>query len=690
MDNARPDLAPDSAAQVEALLETAIRTGVLVEDPWAPARLRFAHELVREARYAELSRGERVAAHARIAEVLAGSGARPDEIARHRVRAAVDDRSRAAARDACVAAARAAGRQLDHGAAVTWYGHALDGFPGDSALRLGRAVAAYRNGNLSVALSDCAALLDQAEASRDPDLAASAALVVRGFGGPLAAALLRLCERALALDDGDKESGPKGSGSKEGGGKGSGSKEGGPKGSGSEEGGGKGSGPKGGGRKEGDEDGGGGAARRAQVLAQLAYLLVETGETARAEAISREAMALAERTGDPDALAAAVHARHEVLDPVAAAEEVLDLATRSIDLAAAGSRPDAELWGRIWRLDALLLLGDLAGFDAELGRLAGLADRLGWPVIRWHLLRARATQQALAGRVLAALELSDEAYALAGTIEEEPGRMLHSAFRTGLAPLTGEPPAWPDDLAAVAARFAAVPIAMAEVGLLAMYRGDRAVAGVCAGRLRAVLPGLRPDSRRTFVVITAGEIGAWLGDRELTAEAYALVEPLPVRYLYSTTACHGSTARPLGVMAAALGDWAAAARHFETAIAMERRIGVEPFLAQAHLAYARALRPVDSRRAREHAAAALPIARRLGLAGLLAEAADLSRDELTTREREIATLAAEGLANRAIAERLFISERTVETHVRHALAKLGAANRTQLAARLRAGDQYQH
>ena len=99
------------------------------------------------------------------------------------------------------------------------------------------------------------------------------------------------------------------------------------------------------------------------MLAQYAYLLVETGAHARAEPISHEAMTLAQSSGDPEAVAAAVHARHETLDPTAAAEEVLDLARRSIDLAAAGSRVDAELWGRLWRLDALLTVGDLTGYD---------------------------------------------------------------------------------------------------------------------------------------------------------------------------------------------------------------------------------------------------------------------------------------------------------------------------------------
>ena len=53
---------------------------------------------------------------------------------------------------------------------------------------------------------------------------------------------------------------------------------------------------------------------------------------------------------------------------------------------------------------------------------------------------------------------------------------------------------------------------------------------------------------------------------------------------------------------------------------------------------------------------------------------------LTARERQVAELVAEGLANRAVASRLHLSERIVENHVLHACTKLGLANRTQLAA----------
>jgi DNA-binding NarL/FixJ family response regulator len=46
-------------------------------------------------------------------------------------------------------------------------------------------------------------------------------------------------------------------------------------------------------------------------------------------------------------------------------------------------------------------------------------------------------------------------------------------------------------------------------------------------------------------------------------------------------------------------------------------------------------------------------------------------EELTAREREVLSLVAEGLSNRAIAGRLFVTERTVEAHVKQIFQKLG-------------------
>ena len=50
---------------------------------------------------------------------------------------------------------------------------------------------------------------------------------------------------------------------------------------------------------------------------------------------------------------------------------------------------------------------------------------------------------------------------------------------------------------------------------------------------------------------------------------------------------------------------------------------------------------------------------------------------LTPREDQILRFVGRGLRNRDIAQRLGISRRTVESHVRHVLLKLGARHRTQ-------------
>jgi DNA-binding NarL/FixJ family response regulator len=53
---------------------------------------------------------------------------------------------------------------------------------------------------------------------------------------------------------------------------------------------------------------------------------------------------------------------------------------------------------------------------------------------------------------------------------------------------------------------------------------------------------------------------------------------------------------------------------------------------------------------------------------------------LTEREREVAALVAQGKSNRALADELVVSERTIAKHVENILSKLGFSSRAQIAA----------
>jgi predicted ATPase/DNA-binding CsgD family transcriptional regulator len=64
----------------------------------------------------------------------------------------------------------------------------------------------------------------------------------------------------------------------------------------------------------------------------------------------------------------------------------------------------------------------------------------------------------------------------------------------------------------------------------------------------------------------------------------------------------------------------------------------------------------------------------------------VSDEQLTERERQIAALVADGLSNAQIGRTLVVSARTVETHVRHIMDKLGFSSRAHIAGWIAAGE----
>ena len=63
----------------------------------------------------------------------------------------------------------------------------------------------------------------------------------------------------------------------------------------------------------------------------------------------------------------------------------------------------------------------------------------------------------------------------------------------------------------------------------------------------------------------------------------------------------------------------------------------------------------------------------------------LGPEALTAAERRVAELASDGLTNRQIAQALFLTIKTVETHMSHVLAKLDIRGRDELATALAPG-----
>ncbi len=699
-----------------AAVDEAIEAGLLVPGE-EPGAVRFTHALVRATLLDGLSLQQRVVLHQRAA--LAIEELYPDAVesnsaalAWHWANAAVGGPHEPAVRWAR-RAADVALRELAFEEAVRLYGlalaHAADIDPVDRGrLLLHRAAASARAGDLAAAKADCIAAQaiaratdDRRQLTRGGDsapgrhnaavLLAEAALVLEPIGdrnwdrdiadacadalafarpetlraapGALAAAARSEAMTADGLPGGVIAGGPRGALS---------------------------------------ADGRGAAAThpqcvdvlpeslRARLLARATEAAVYLGNLDGVDESSRAALEFADRSDDPGVLAAALRARQLACSGPEHRDEHRVLAARMIEAGVRGRDPAVEMWGRLWRIDALWEQGDLSEVTGELACLGWCSERTGGPMSRWHLLIAQAALAQAHAEFDDALELAGQAHALAAKLGHPAGEGAHRALLAVVGHHRGHRP---EALTAPGApvRGEVRNLLFAALGT-AFPMVDSGLVAEAEPLYRSLGPPRKwsiPPYFRLNVIAVGGSIAAALG---LTDDVDYFRERLgPYRGMHVTGGggnAHylGPVTLWLGKFAAALDDPDAARSELCGAAQTARAIGAPGFAVEADAELAElVLRNGDSADAVAIAKRALPPAISLGMDPWVdrlrvVAAREISCTALIPREREVADLVTRGLTNHEIASALVLSDRTAQNHVQHILTKLGFAKRSQIAA----------
>lgn len=436
---------------------------------------------------------------------------------------------------------------------------------------------------------------------------------------------------------------------------------------------------------------------RAEAALARAYFFV--GD-ARAADLAEKAVADARRSGDPASVAYGLECRRTVVWATAPRDSRAALCADIGRHAAEAGSVDLLLQSRHFALYIALEDGNMAEVDRLIAEFGGLAEEAHSPHGRGYaaLFRSmRAIQHAdlvMARRQLAA------ATTIGTGIRSSNIAQFTTAQRFSLSCLDGD---WGDLLERFGAfvgptgsgptwRCMAIQLA-AESGDLDLARGE--LDAVAYAGYRAV----GDDAHRVFSLCCLAEAAVATHANERAGELLTMLHPDRGMIVPNITALHGSVAHACAGLALTVGSTATARSHAEEALARSTGAGATAWVlqAKARLAYAWRANDATDRRADRLLDEVLTAAQARGLSRLAGRAADaLERPRpaehplrlLTARELDVAALLAEGRTNAEISTELFVSIKTVKSHVSHVLTKLGLTSRTQVALLVqRAGPQ---
>jgi class 3 adenylate cyclase/tetratricopeptide (TPR) repeat protein len=564
-----------------AALEEAAAARIVAEVPSIAPRYRFAHTLVRDTLYDELSVGRRARLHRRAAETIESvyAGRLVDHVsalAYHYGRAAAPagDTAAKAVRYAVQAGERALA-QLAHDEAVAWYQRALDILDGpgviDEATRLDVVVSL---GEAQQRASDPAHRNTLLEAARTAQQLGRTDVLVRA-----ALANTRAVIYSAALEvDADRVATLEAAL-----------------------------------EAIGDTD----SPERAELLAYLGVELVWAGDRARRIRHSDEAIAVARRVADPVLLARVLPPRFYTIWSPATLSERLEITAELLELA---DRLDDQVLR--FRGAWLRFRAALEGADGDESRrcqeiTTDLAGDLRRPLFRWLAGWNVAGRANLDGRI------ADAVAQVAATRDIGRGLGLRDAETTSVTQCCGlivtgaDVPGSGEAIAAVFARTG-YPNYSPFLALAHLRDGDAAAAWATLGPLAAdEFSALPMEVSWAGALASASVVVAELRQTEAAECLLRLLSPFPDQVIVAAAMPFGSVSHFLGLLAAALGDDDRAAADFAAAADLYARIGAPGFLAGTRTEWARLLlrrrHPGDADYARQLLTQALDSARQLSL-----------------------------------------------------------------------------